>query len=452
MTFKRLELGLYIRFFLLLGMMYLTLHYLVQFTWLQVTSGMLVMLAQVWELYRYVTRSNNELAKFLQAVKQRDFSQRFNEHSTNSSLRKLHKAFNLINATYTQLHIEKEAQFHYMQTILQLIDTGIISFDEAGAVEWVNDAFKTILSIPHLTHLKTLQTRYPELYVAIQQLQPNKNTLLKLKLPNGSSQLLLSSTSFTAQNRKLTLVAIKNVSSAVDETETEAWQKLLRVMTHEIMNSVAPIASLADSLGRYLQSDREKYEQEHQPQPNHDLLQDTEEGLSIIRKRSEGLLRFAQFYRNLNKSQQIMLTTVYVEQLFNSITSLLRPRLKEKGIALTCNVSSPALTLNGDVNLLEQVLINLLVNAERAVQDRPEPHIWLLAQEQEKGKLIVEVGDNGTGIPEAMLESIFIPFFTSHKDGSGIGLSLARHIMLLHKGRIQVASKEGEGSIFRLHF
>ncbi|MBF8963556.1 PAS domain-containing protein [Pontibacter sp. FD36] len=452
MKFKRLEFGLLIRFTLLLGMMLLTSLYLVQFTWLQVGSGILVMLAQVWELANYVTRSNYEMAKFLQAVRQRDFTQQFNENPSNHSLRPLHQAFNQISHTFKQLEIEKEAQFQYMQTILQLIDTGIMAYDEEGQVEWVNDAFKNILGIPHLKSLDNLERRYPQLLEAILELQPGENKLLKQKLPQGSTQLLLSATAFTMQRHPLTLVAIKNVSSAVDETETEAWQKLLRVMTHEIMNSVAPIASLADSLGKHLQAEREEQEAQGQLLPNHELLQDTEEGISIIKKRSEGLLRFAHFYRNLNKSHQILLTTVYVKELLNSIDALMRPRLEEQGIALSCQVSSPDLTLNGDVNLLEQVLINLILNAARAVKEVPEPQVWLTAGELENGKVYIKVRDNGTGIPEELMESIFIPFFTSHKDGSGIGLSLAKHIMLLHKGSIQVESQEGAGSVFTLTF
>lgn len=253
-------------------------------------------------------------------------------------------------------------------------------------------------------------------------------------------------------DRHLTLVAFKNVSSTIDETETEAWQKLLRVMTHEIRNSVAPIASLADSLGRVLQADRESYEAEGQTQPNYDLLQDTEEGISIIKKRSEGLLRFAHFYRNLNKSQNLLLTTVYVQELFNSIGTLMHPRLKEDGIKLSCHIATPDLTLNGDVNLLEQVLINLVLNAQRAVKGRENPKVWLTAYQHKNGRAVIEVSDNGSGIPEEIMESIFVLFFTSHKEGLGIGLSLAKHIMLLHKGTIQVTSKEGEGSVFKLSF
>ncbi|AKD02352.1 ATP-binding protein [Pontibacter korlensis] len=452
MTFNRIEFGLLIRFVLLLGMMYLTVHYLTQFTWLQVGSGILVMLAQVWELAMYVTRSNNELAKFLQAVKQRDFSQRFNEHTTNSSLRQLHKAFNLINDTYKQLHIEKEAQFQYMQTILQMIDTGIMAVDEeTGDVEWVNEAFKSILHLPYLKSMDSLEPRYPLLYEAVQSIKPGENKLLKLKLQDGQTQLLLTATAFTMQQRNLLLFALKNVSATVDATETEAWQKLLRVMTHEIMNSVAPIASLADTLGRHLHMEREKIEQEPEAKPDPELLQDTEEGITIIKKRSEGLLRFAHFYRNLSKSQELMLTTVYVQELFKSINGLMRPQLEEQGVKLSCQVTPPNLTLYGDVNLLEQVLINLILNAKRAVQGRPDPQVILTAG-HENGKTVIEVQDNGTGIPEELLENIFIPFFTSHKDGSGIGLSLAKHIMLLHKGSIQVASEVGVGTVFKLYF
>ncbi|PRY10339.1 histidine kinase/DNA gyrase B/HSP90-like ATPase [Pontibacter ummariensis] len=452
MIFKRLEFGLFVRFVLLLGMMYVTLHYLTQYTWLQITSGILVMLGQVWELAMYVTRSNNELAKFLQAVKQRDFSQRFNECTTNSSLRQLHVAFNLINDTYKQLHIEKEAQFQYMQTILQMIDSGIMAVDEeTKEVEWVNEAFQKLLSLPYLKSIDSLAPRYPVLYEALTLIKAGESKLLKLKLQTGQSQLLLSATAFTMQRRHLLLIALKNVSATVDATETEAWQKLLRVMTHEIMNSVAPIASLADTLGRHLHLEREKCEQDPEATPDPELLQDTEEGISIIKKRSEGLLRFAHFYRNLNKSQELMMTTVYVQELFKSINGLMRPQLEEQGITLSCNVTPPNLTLNGDVNLLEQVLINLILNAKRAVQGRPEPKVTLTAS-RENGKTLIEVQDNGTGIPEELQESIFIPFFTSHKDGSGIGLSLAKHIMLLHKGSIQVESAEGVGTVFRLYF
>ncbi len=437
---------------LLFGLMYVAVYYLIQGTYAQVVFAGAIIIGLVWELARYVTRSNNELAKFILAVKYRDFSQQFNEKHTNPSLRQLHHAFNQINNTFKQLQLEKEAQFHYLQTILELIDTGIISYDDTGEVQWINEAFKRTLDLPYLKNLHSLQKRNEPLYQIISQLKPNDTQLAKLKVGKQSMQLLLSATAFRMQQRNLMLVAFKNVSTAIDETETGAWQKLLRVMTHEIMNSVAPIASLADTLRRHLRLDREKYLEQNIPQPNEELLQDMEEGIGIIQNRGEGLLRFAQIYRNLSKVNEVLLTTMYVPELLNSIYTLMNPRLEQNGVKLITQVSSPDLTIPADPRLLEQVLINLILNAERAVKNRPNPTIQLIAAQPESGKLTIDVVDNGTGIPEDIIESIFIPFFTSHKDGSGIGLSLAKQIMHLHKGNIYVKSVEGEGTIFTLQF
>ncbi|RDC65912.1 sensor histidine kinase [Adhaeribacter pallidiroseus] len=455
MTFKRLEVGIFFRLLFILILVYGAVYYFSQRAYPQVIFAAAILVGLVWELARYVTRSNNELAKFILAVKYRDFSQQFNEKHTNPSLRQLHHAFNQINNTFKQLQFEKEAQYHYLQTILQLIDTGIISYDvNAGEVEWINEAFKRTLGLPYLKNIHSLERRNEALYEAIIKLKPNDTQLVKLKINQQSMQLLLSATAFKMQQRDLLLVAFKNVSTAIDETETEAWQKLLRVMTHELMNSVAPISSLADTMRRHLRLNREQYEQEQVPQPNGDLLQDLEEGIEIIQNRGEGLLRFAKTYRNLSKVNDLLLTTVYVEELLNSIYTLMNPQLEEKGILLVTEMNADDLTLQADPRLLEQVLINLILNAQRAVLGRPNstPTIKLIAGKQENEKIYIEVADNGTGIPEEIIESIFIPFFTAHKDGSGIGLSLAKQIMHLHKGNIQVKSKENQGTTFTLQF
>jgi signal transduction histidine kinase len=264
-------------------------------------------------------------------------------------------------------------------------------------------------------------------------------------------QLLLSATAFKLHGERLTLIAFKNVSTALDETETEAWQKLLRVMTHEIMNSVAPIASLADTLRKHVRLEKEAILTE--PAGYHtDLLDDVEEGIGIIQSRSEGLLKFAQIYRNFSKITTPLLTTVYVQELFHSIGGLLKAQLDEQRIQLIIAVSPPDLVLQADTHLMEQVLINLVLNAAKAVRGRENPQIQLVGKKDDNDRVSFEVIDNGTGIPPEVIDSIFIPFFTTHKDGSGIGLSLAKQIMHLHKGSIQVQSIENEGSVFRLQY
>ena len=450
MIFKRLELGIFARLLLLFGLMYVAVYYLVHPSYVQVVFAGCLIVILVIELAGYVTRSNNELAKFILAVKYRDFSQQFNEHHTNPSLKELHHAFNQINKTFRDLSSEKEGQYQYLQTILELIDTGIISYNQHGEVAWVNESFKQTIELPYLRNIHALRKRNDTLYQAIMALKPGASSILKLRVGKKNMQLLLSATCFKVHGETLTLIAFKNVSTALDETETEAWQKLLRVMTHEIMNSVAPIASLADTLRKHVRLEKEAVTEP--PMHAASLLDDVEEGIGIIQSRSEGLLKFAQIYRNFSKISTPLLTRVYVQELFNSIGALLKVQLDERRIPLHISVTPPALVLQADTHLMEQVLINLVLNAAKAVRDRENPQIQLVARQDENERVVLEVIDNGTGIPPEIIDSIFIPFFTTHKDGSGIGLSLAKQIMHLHKGSIQVQSVENEGSVFRLQF
>jgi two-component system nitrogen regulation sensor histidine kinase NtrY len=452
MIFKHLGFGLLLRVLLLFGMLNATVYALHHFFLPQVLTTSAIVLAQLWELVRYLTKGNQELARFLLSIRNRDFSLQFTEKQARSDLPQLHQAFNQITHTFTQLHIEKEAQFQLLQSILQIIDTGIIAFDEDGEVLWVNEAFKSTIHLPHLRNIQALEKRQESLYQTLKKLQPNENQLVKIKVEQSPVQLLVSARSFKMQQQNLTLVALKNVSNTVDQAETEAWQKLLRVMTHEIMNSVAPISSLAETMLKYLKQNREEFEAKQETRPNKELLQDVEEVIEVIQNRSEGLLKFAQIYRNLSKVTDLHLTTVYVQELFRSTCALLRPRLEQENIQLLVELPNQNLTLQVDSNLLEQVLINLIVNAERAVKEKSQPIITLSGTQLENGHVIIEVSDNGTGIPDELLDSIFIPFFTSHKDGSGIGLSLAKQIMTLHKGSIQVRSQVGEGTVFSLKF
>ena len=447
MTFKRLEIGILGRLLGLFVALYAAVYAVQQeLPGLLLGAGVALLLLTL-ELARYVTRTNKELADFMLAVKYRDFSQHFNEAHPNRALRPLYAAFNQINATFRQLSNEKETHSKYLQTVLELIDTGIISYDAAGQVEWLNEAFKQTLELPYLKNIQALRRRHAGLYDAIQALRPGSPTVVKLTVGRKTMQLLLSATAFRLQGQPFTLVAFKNVSHALDETETEAWQKLLRVMTHEIMNSVAPIASLADTLHRHLR--REINQVPAPPRPNPALLDDVAEGISIIQHRSEGLLKFAQVYRDISKITTPLLTTVYVQELLRSIRGLLKSQLEADNVELLVSVQPPDLELQADSRLLEQLLINLVLNAAYAVREAARPQIQLLARREEE-RVVLEVMDNGTGIPPELLDSIFIPFFTTRPNGSGIGLSLAKQIVHLHRGSIRVRSVMGEGTVFRV--
>ncbi|MFD1874801.1 sensor histidine kinase [Hymenobacter bucti] len=408
-------------------------------------GALVLLVVLVLDLTLYLTRGQQALADFTLALKYRDFSRQYPAQAGPASLRPLHAAFNQVNTTFRELRAEQEGQFQYLQTILALLDTGIVSYDAAGTVAWVNEAFKQTLHLPYLKNIRALQARQPALYEAICRAVPGQPVVVKLTVGPQTVQLLVSATQFKLRGEAFTLLAFKNVSQALADTETAAWQQLLRVMTHEIMNSVAPIASLADSLGRHVQRAR-------QQEASDELLDDVGTGIRIIQQRSEGLLRFAQVYRDFSTLASPQRTTLYVQELLQATRQLLAEQLAAQGIEVTLSVRPAHLTLHADGHLLEQVLINLVLNAAQALAQTPNPRISLLAWPDEQERVVIEVKDNGSGIPADVLDSIFIPFFTTHPNGSGIGLSLAKQIMQLHQGSIQVHSVAGAGSAFQLWF
>jgi signal transduction histidine kinase len=277
-------------------------------------------------------------------------------------------------------------------------------------------------------------------------LKPGENKIATAHAERSSFKILLSATAFQTEGRVYKLIAFQNVNEALDETESKAWQKLLSVLTHEIMNSVAPISSLASTLKSRLQ--------ESVTALNNDSgsVDDLEIGIETIKRRSEGLLKFAETYRNLNKITTLNLRKAYVRDIFENLLQLMQPTLEQKNIEVETILKDTDLVVEADTALLEQVLINLVVNAIEAVKDKEEPRIVLSAFISSNRKIVIKVADNGHGMAEELMDKIFIPFFSTKKSGSGIGLSLCKQIMMLHKGNITVQSKEAEGTAFQLQF
>lgn len=440
---KSYEFNLSVRIVLLFSLLTATAYCLLH----QQYQSMLLLLVpflllQVVELIRFLNRANIELAQFLEAVQYRDFSVMFNERKASPSVRKLRRAFNTINGTFRGLANEKEAQFQYLQRILEMVNTGILSYDDLGKVVWMNESLKQMLSVPYLKTIQSLGLRNQDLYDTIMQLKPGEQRIVVLRSDQSVLRVVLSSTAFRTSDFYYKLIVFQNVGEALDETEAQAWQKLLRVMTHEIMNSVAPIASLADTLIKRLHTNGEV----ELP------ITDLEMGMDAIKKRSEGLMRFADTYRNLSRTAAPLLSKVLVRELFENIYQLLEPTLDKRGIEFDVVLRDPHLSIEADTSLMEQVLINLVLNAMEAVKDRPQALITVEGYVNEFQQKVLTISDNGQGMPPEVLEKIFIPFFTTKPQGSGIGLSFSRQIMFAHRGSIKAQSVEGQGSTFTLVF
>ena len=406
-----------------------------------------VIIYQVVEFYRFHKKAYEELNQFVESVHYRDFSRNFDVKHAPVDLQPLRKGFNEINSTFKIISKEKETQYQYLQKILELVDTGILSYKiTTGEVVWMNESLKRMLQLPYLKTISSLVRRDEILHKNIVELKPGETKIATAHLEKSSFKILLSATSFQTDGEKFKLIAFQNVDEALDETESKAWQKLLSVMTHEIMNSIAPISSLADTLkSRLLQS---------LPALNNESgsVDDLELGIDTIKRRSEGLLKFAETYRNLNKITKPNLKKIYVRDLFESINQLMQPTLDQKNIDLQIVLKDTGIMLEVDTNLIEQVLINLVVNSIEAVKDKADAKIVLSSYRDSNNKMVISVADNGTGMPAEVIDKIFIPFFSTKKNGSGIGLSLSKQIMMLHRGNIQIHSVEDTGTSFLLHF
>lgn len=394
----------------------------------------------VLEWLTLLGKTENAVEEFLDSARYNDFSKHYNLQRAPADMQPLLARFNQINDIFKNISKTKTAENLYLQKILEMLDSGILSYKEVtGDIEWMNDAFRNLTGIPYAKNLSALQKRNKPLYQVVQRIRPGQPEVFTLKQDTGSVKVLINAALFQTDGVSSKLISFQNVNLALDENESKAWQKLLSVMTHEIMNSVAPISSLAGTLKTQLQQNDEVDKA------------DLSLGLETIKKRSEGLQRFAETYRNLSKITKPSLRKIFVRELFENIQNLMQPTLDQKNIELTVLLKDPQVGIEADINLIEQVLINLLTNAMEAVKDKLQPHITLSAQSDSE-KILIKVSDNGSGIPAEIAEQVFVPFFSTKKNGSGIGLSLCKQIMLLHKGTIRMQSETGTGTVFILEF
>ncbi|RYD57591.1 MAG: ATP-binding protein [Sphingobacteriales bacterium] len=395
----------------------------------------------VAELIHYVEKTNRDFSDFLLSIKGSDFSKFSEEDSRGSSFSRFRAASNTIIDAFHDVRIDKEAHYTFLKAVVEQVGTAIIAFKDDGTITLMNDAAKKMIGISLLGSIKQLQYADPALY---RYLTAGKHEVLELNVQGQQLKILARSTVFTINGVANTLILIQNVTTEIERTETEAWEQLLHVLTHEIMNSITPISSLSATIKSKVD------EWQLHKQIDDETIEDMSYGLQVIGNRSTGLMNFVHHYKSLINLPAPFLAPVLIASLFERLQVLTEHRMREQGIALHVHCPADAVK-QMDENLVEQVLINLLNNACDALAGQQDAIIELVA-EQQGDILVTRVGDNGPGIERDLLSKIFIPFYTTKKLGTGIGLSLSRQIMVLHHGTINVQSAPGKGTVFTLIF
>jgi len=400
---------------------------------------------QTIALIRYVDRTNREVKAFLESIRYADFSQTFRFAALGGSFRDLSDEFSGVLQKFKQLRNEREESLKYLETVVQHVGVGLIVVDAGGTVELVNRSAERLLGLQHIRNINTLNNLSPNFGNYLLQLPDNKKRVYRLSVKDETLQLLLYATAFRMRDQLFRVVAIQNILPELEEKEIEAYHKLIRVLTHEIMNSITPISSLASTAGSMLLSvssaDVEK---------RGEAFKDIVSAMSTIQKRSEGLMYFVDKYRSLAKTPKPSVQIVKAADVFERIRTLMVAAIHGKEILFSIHIEPRDLELATDPDLLEQVLINILNNAIQSLVACKEGKVSLRAHIDEVGRVCIRISDNGPGIPEELLEKVFIPFFSTKKDGSGIGLSISQQIIRALGGRISVSSKANEETVFTI--
>ena len=400
-----------------------------------------LILIEGYYLFRMMDRSDRLFKQFIWSMRYSDFLasgtplQEQNDKIPQDMVKVMEEALQ-----HYKKHLqEKESQLQYFQALANHIDLSVFVYSDTGQVEWMNQAFKIQTGLNFTETIDDLTAYHPELPGRLRTMHPGELSILQVRRKEEYSQLILSAISFVVLGKSLTVVSMKNIRSVLENKETEAWQKLIRVLTHEIMNSMTPIVSLSELL-------RNKCMDE--PGVDTEDREEIKQAVETIFRRSSGLVRFVESYRKVAGIPMPVPEIIPVNNFLNGISLL----FKDQEDKIKIIPSTTHLQVIADKGLIEQVLINLIKNALDATRHHPEPQIKLSAGINEEGKTFIQVSDNGTGIPIEVQERIFIPFFTTKPSGSGIGLSISRQIMHMHKGDLSVLSEDGQGSRFFVTF
>lgn len=401
------------------------------------------------ELWRFVNRTNREIVRFLDAARYADFSQRFHFDDVGTGFRELGEAFTDILDRMRGEREGREIEVRRLKALIEHIPVPLLTLHSDNSITLQNNAARRLFGATELTRLADLKPFGQSFHSAVADAIPGNRELVTFSVENIEYQLTLATTEVQVAGNKDRLISLQDIQSELDLTQAQAWQDLVRVLTHEIMNSITPVTSLASTAADVVDDMIAKTGPDS---PLVDDLSDLHDAIGIVARRSDSLMQFVNSYRQLTRLAPPEKKRVGIADLFDSVSRLAESAWTDRQITLTQHVEPAQLDVTVDRDLLEPVLLNLLRNASHATRDVPQPKIELHGRLNRRGNTVIEVCDNGSGVPEELARKIFVPFFTTKEGGSGVGLALARQVMTAHGGFIRVTPNPGGGARFSLTF
>ncbi len=458
MDFKKFSLLIVIRTVLTMGTLILMTQALIQPGFHAVLLLLtIILIMQFIEVTRFIAKTNTELVRFFEAIRYADFSQRFDLKSLGTGFDELGSTFTDILQKVQTVRSSQESELKQIKAIIEHVPVPLLSIDNNGAVTLWNNSVRRLFGAHALTKVEDFSQFDSDFPKKLQSILAGERTLVNISIDDMEHCLIISATEIITATHRETLISLQDIQSELAAAQLQAWQELVSVLTHEIMNSITPVASLAKTTVDLVEDVQQKTKAlSHISQPIHqeinEELDDVLGAVKTVARRSDGLMQFVTSYRRLTQLPVPNRKRVSVEQLFNHVISLTSQEIKATGTLLVTSITPTTLSLNVDVDMIEQILINLLKNAEQAVNKCPSPTITMQASLHLRGHVLIEISDNGNGIEPENIEQIFVPFFTTKKEGSGVGLALTRQVMLAHQGKVSVKNNKQGGACFSLIF
>jgi two-component system nitrogen regulation sensor histidine kinase NtrY len=449
MGFNRFQTGVTLRVAALMVTALVVAWMLEHTPWyVSVTVCATILLGQVTELVHFTLRINRELARFLEALTFDDTTQTFTGLSSDRTFRELGAAMGTVQERIRRGRKEKEEQARYLGSLISHVPVALIAIGQGGDVQLLNLAARRLFEGP-LTEAGQFARHGVSFATGVESLLPGNTTLVRMERTSGTLQLKAAATDLAIGGVRRRIVSLQNIESELSAQELAAWQTVIRVMAHEVMNSLTPVSSLSVTAHDLVQSVLQRLALDD---PNRPALQDTVEALAVLSRRSEGLLNFVQNHRRMTARMVTKLDMTPVQRLFARLQRLLASELANRNIRFTTSVEPETLEISADPDLIDQALINLVRNAIDALEDSSNGQIVLSARRDVEGRVVLAVEDNGPGIAPEQREKVFVPFFTTKKRGSGVGLTLVKQIATVHGSTVEISQTSGGGATLRMRF
>ena len=411
--------------------------------------SVLVVIGLAFETRKFVSKTNEELTRFLDAVKHQEHTQRFSYPSFGSGFEQLGKTFTAILADLQTKRTEQEQSLRHVKALIEQVPVPLMSlYDNGDITLWNHNARKLFGSIL-IKRIDDIETISPILATTLENSHPGDRELVEFDLDGTTHKLAVSVSHIIIAGNREKLISLQDINSELGLAQLQAWQALVRVFTHEIMNSITPVASLADTASHLVKDIQDNYH--HSADLTSDL-EDVQHATQTLSRRSHSLMQFVGSYKKLTRLPDPVLKPVCVNEWLEQTLDVFAQSWEQKGIALETNLGADVLHINADRNMIDQIMINLLHNAEHALANIAQPKVRISVFLTKRSRCVIEVADNGHGVPEDILSKVFVPFFTTKREGTGVGLALTQQIMIAHGGQVNVRNLPEGGACFSLVF